>query len=124
MRLCLGRGYFCIRTEKINNKTEGKMKDTYLTDIYTRSRVLSEQVESHFKFLEEYFGVELNEEVKDRIGSLIIKIKDLTQVEHEILKNQLEVSFKKLPLKMRFKMFVLSRWGDVKNVFRTNKKER
>jgi len=100
------------------------MKDTYLTDIYTRSRVLSEQVESHFKFLEEYFGVELNEEVKDRIGSLIIKIKDLTQVEHEILKNQLEVSFKKLPLKMRFKMFVLSRWGDVKNVFRTNKKER
>jgi|TARA_B100001964_G_C14117631_1_gene546835 hypothetical protein len=121
VRLCLGRGYFCIRTEKINNKTEGKMKDTYLTDIYTRSRVLSEQVESHFKFLEEYFGVELNEEVKDRIGSLIIKIKDLNKVELEILKNKLKDS---LPLKMRLKMFVLSWWSDVKSIFRTNKKEK
>ena len=100
------------------------MKRSYLTDNETRVEVLSVHVESHFKFLEDYFGVELTEEVKDRIGSLIIKIKDLTEVEHEILKNQLEVSFKKLPLKMRFKMFVLSRWGDVKNVFRTNKKER
>ena len=97
------------------------MINTYLTNINTRVEVLSEQVESHFKLLEEYFGVELNEEVKDRIGSLIIKIKDLTEVELEILKNKLKVS---LPLKMRFRMFVLSWWSDVKNVFRRNKKEK
>ena len=97
------------------------MKRSYLTDNETRVEVLSGHVESHFKFLEEYFGVELNEEVKDRIGSLIIKIKDLNKVELEILKNKLKVN---LPLKMRFRMFVVSWWSDVKNVFRTNKKER
>ena len=97
------------------------MKRSYLTDNETRVEVLSGHVESHFKFLEEYFGVELNEEVKDRIGSLIIKIKDLNKVELEILKNKLKDS---LPLKMRLKMFVLSWWSDVKNVFRTNKKEK